>query len=121
MTSVRVVSVEDVPPVDLGRGSWSRVLLTGSSVASSTALGYSEFQPGTSTDMLSHSTEEVAYVVAGRGELQLDSGREAFESGSALFVPAGCWHAVSNTGQDVLRMVFAFPAPDYPPTQRRQL
>jgi oxalate decarboxylase/phosphoglucose isomerase-like protein (cupin superfamily) len=35
-------------------------------------------------------------------------------------VPAGEWHAVANTGDEPVLMVFAFPHPDYPPTQRRE-
>ena len=38
---------------------------------------------------------------------------------SALYIPAGVWHAVVNTGDEPVSMVFAFPHPDYPPTERR--
>ena len=38
---VHVVPLEDVPPIDLPGGSWSRVLLTGDRVGSATALGVS--------------------------------------------------------------------------------
>ena len=36
-----------------------------------------------------------------------------------LHVPAGIWHAVANTGDEDVIMVFGFPHPDYPPTERR--
>jgi quercetin dioxygenase-like cupin family protein len=74
---------------------------------------------GTSTAMLSHATEELAYVLAGRGELRLDDETVPYDAGSALFIPAGVWHAVANTGEEPVTMVFAFPHPDYPPTERR--
>ena len=119
LSGVRVVPLEDVPPIELPGGSWSRVLLTGERVASSSALGFSSFAAGTSTAMLSHATEELAYVFTGRGELRLDEDTVQYGAGSALYIPAGVWHAVANTGDEPVTMVFAFPHPGYPPTDRR--
>ena len=116
---VAVVPLEDIQPIQLPGGSWSRVILTGDRVGSATALGFSSFAPGTATAMLSHATEELAYVLTGVGELRLDSEVVAYAAGSALYIPAGVWHAVVNTGNDPVTMVFAFPHPDYPPTERR--
>ena len=117
---VRVVPLTDVPPIDLPGGSWSRVILTGDRVGSATALGVSSFAPGTATAMLSHATEELAYVLSGHGELRLDDGTVVpYTAGSALYIPARVWHAVVNTGSEPVSMVFAFAHPDYPPTERR--
>lgn len=110
----------DVAPIDLPGGSWSRVILTGERVGSGSALGCSSFAPHTATAMLSHETEELAYVLSGQGELQMDGGSVAFGPDSALYIPAGVWHAVVNTGDEPVSMVFAFPHPDYPPTERRE-
>jgi oxalate decarboxylase/phosphoglucose isomerase-like protein (cupin superfamily) len=39
---------------------------------------------------------------------------------SALgYVPARLWHTVVNPGDADLVMVFSFPSPAYPPTERR--
>jgi quercetin dioxygenase-like cupin family protein len=116
---VAVIPLADVPPIELPGGSWSRVLLTGDRVGSATALGYSSFAPGTATALLSHATEELAYVLSGVGELRLDAAAVPYAAGSALYIPAGVWHAVVNTGNEPVTMVFAFPHPDYPPTERR--
>jgi quercetin dioxygenase-like cupin family protein len=83
------------------------------------SLGYSVFTPGCVTAMVSHETEEVAYVLSGSGELRLDSENVPFAAGEGLFVPPGTWHAVANTGDQDVVMVFGFPHPDYPPTDRR--
>jgi quercetin dioxygenase-like cupin family protein len=119
---VLIVGLEEVEPIPLPRGSWSRMMLTDRTVrGNSSSLGYSVFTPGTVTAMVSHDTEEVAYVVAGSGELQLDSGASVpFAAGQGVFVPAGTWHAVANTGDQDVIMVFGFPYPDYPPTARRE-
>lgn len=116
---VAVVPLEDVPPIDLPGGSWSRVILNGDRVGSASALGFSSFAPGTATAMLSHATEELAYVLTGVGELRLADDVVAYAAGSALYIPAGVWHAVVNTGNEPVTMVFSFPHPDYPPTERR--
>lgn len=119
VSGVRVVPLEDVPPIALPGGSWSRILLSGKQVSSSSALGFSSFAARTSTAMLSHETEELAYVLTGVGELRLDDESVPYQAGSALFIPARVWHAVANTGDEPVTMVFAFPHPDYPPTRRR--
>ena len=117
---VRVVSLKDVAPIPLPGGSWSRMVLNESSLGTNRAsLGYSVFTPGCVTAMVSHEVEEVAYVIAGSGELRLDDSAVPFAAGQGLFVPAGTWHAVANTGDDDVVMVFGFPYPDYPPTARR--
>ena len=116
---VAVVALEDVPPIDLPGGSWSRVILTGDRVGSTAALGFSSFAAGTSTAMLSHATDELAYVLTGVGELRLDDDVVPYGAGTALYIPAGVWHAVVNTGNEPVTMVFTFPHPDYPPTERR--
>ena len=84
------------------------------------SLGYSVFTPGTTLAPVCHETEEFAFVVSGRGELLLDDERAAVRARATRSTsPAGVWHAVSNTGDEDAVMVFGFPHPDYPPTERR--
>ena len=52
--------------------------------------------------------------------LRKEPGRHVFfRAGDAMHIPAGVWHAVANTGDDDVVMVFGFAHPDYPPTERR--
>jgi quercetin dioxygenase-like cupin family protein len=119
--SVRTVTLEDVEPIPLPGGSWSRMVLNDRSLSgNASSLGYSVFTPGTVTAMVCHETEEVAYVLSGSGELRLDDGAVPFAGGQGVHIPAGIWHAVANTGGEDVVMVFGFPHPDYPPTQRRE-
>ena len=120
MGTVRTVPLADVEPIELPLGSWSRMLVTAGRVeGNASSLGYSVFTPGTVLAPVKHETEEVAYVVAGSGELRLDDGAVSFHEGDAMRIPAGLWHAVVNTGEEDVIMVFGFPHPDYPPTERR--
>jgi quercetin dioxygenase-like cupin family protein len=116
----QVVALDAVDPIELPNGSWSRMLVTDRSVGGNRgSLGYSVFTPGTTLAPVRHETEEFAFVVSGRGELLLDGQSLAFGQGDALYIPGGVWHAVSNTGDSDAIMVFGFPHPDYPPTERR--
>jgi quercetin dioxygenase-like cupin family protein len=116
----QVVALGAVDPIELPNGSWSRMLVTEGNVGGNRgSLGYSVFTPGTTLSPVRHETEEFAFVVAGRGELLLDGEALAFAQGDALYIPGGVWHAVSNTGDTDAVMVFGFPHPDYPPTERR--
>jgi quercetin dioxygenase-like cupin family protein len=120
VSGVRVVGLESVEPVELPGGSWSRMVLTEERLdGNATSLGYSVFRPGTATAPVSHAVEEVAYVLSGAGELRLDGEAVPFAAGDGLHIPAGIWHAVVNTSDTDVEMVFGFPHPAYPPTERR--
>ncbi len=121
MSRAEVVSLHDVDPVELPLGSWSRLLVTERTVTgNASTLGYSVFKPGLVAADLSHSVEELAFVVGGSGVIRLEDGQLEVHAGQALFIPAGVWHTVINAGDTDLTMVFSFPSPDYPPTQRRE-
>jgi quercetin dioxygenase-like cupin family protein len=121
MSAVTVVALHDVEPVELPLGSWSRMVLNDKTLSgNASSLGYSVFTPGCVTAMVCHESEEVAYVLSGEGELRLEGGAQPFAAGEGLHIPAGIWHAVANTGTQDVAMVFGFPHPDYPPTQRRE-
>ena len=118
--TISVVPLEEVAAIPLPNGSWSRMVLTEKTAPGIlSSLGYSVFTPGTTTAMVKHEVEEVAYVLAGLGELQTEGESVPFAAHQALHIPSGLWHAVANTGEEDLIMVFGFPHADYPPTERR--
>ena len=85
-------------------------------------LGAITMLPGATGDQaLAHATSEVMYVARGRGELHTDDDTIEFTQGDAIFIPAGAWHWLRNTGDDVLVSVFSFPAADRPVTQTKQI
>jgi quercetin dioxygenase-like cupin family protein len=120
VTDVTVVPLEQADRIELPNGSWSRMLVTAGKVeGNQSSLGYSLFTPGTLLSFVSHQTEEVAYVVSGSGELRVEGGSIPFKQGDALFIRPHAWHAVANTGNKDVVMVFGFPSAEYPPTERR--
>ncbi|HEY4277337.1 MAG TPA: cupin domain-containing protein [Conexibacter sp.] len=119
---VTVVGLDSVEPIELPGGSWSRMVVTSATTSGKAAasLGYSVFTPGTELGLVKHETEEVAHVLSGHGELRLDGEPPVpFRAGESIHIPAGVWHAVVNTSDEDVAMVFGFPHPDYPPTERR--
>ena len=120
-SAVTVVPLHDIAAIPLPNGSWSKMALTAQSVDGiASSLGYSVFTPGTTLSMVSHNVEEVAFVVAGSGELRLEDGAVPFAAGQAIHIPPATWHAVVNTGDVDCIMVFGFPCPGYPPTERQE-
>ena len=64
--AITVVTRDEVDPIPLPNGSWSRMVLTRETAPGIvSSLGYSVFTPGTATGMVSHEVEEVAYVARG--------------------------------------------------------
>lgn len=117
---VTVVPLDQIDEIPLPNGSWSKMLLTGDTVSGIvSSLGYSVFTPGTELSMVSHDVEEVAFVVAGAGELRTEHETVPFQTGDALHIAPRLWHAVVNTGDSDVIMVFGFPYPAYPPTERK--
>src|SRR5260370_28888190 len=95
VSRAEVVSLHDVDPVELPMGSWSRLLVTERTVAgNASTMGYSVFKPGLVAADLSHSVEELAFVVGGRGAIRLEDGPLELPAGQPLFIPALIGHTV---------------------------
>lgn len=119
-SGVTVVPLDLVNEIPLANGSWSKMVLTSDTVTGNvSSLGYSVFTPGTEMTMVSHTVEEVAYVVAGSGEIRTETAASPFAAGDAIHIAPHIWHAVVNTGNVDVIMVFGFPHPTYPPTERK--
>lgn len=120
MPNVQIISLQDVPPIELPQESWSKMLISRERVIDNhSTLGCSCFTPGTVTAPLVHNVEESVFVVKGSGELRLNDGYIPFKANDALFIPPGVWHWIANTGNEDIIMVFGFAYYEYPPTQRR--
>ena len=112
---------EDVEPEHLNAGTWRKILLSEERLQGArSCVGYSNFAPGTVTDSIEHEVEEFAFVVAGTGELRGDGEVVHFQPHDLLYIPAGSWHSIANTGAAEVVMVFGFPTPRYPATRKRE-
>ena len=59
-----------------------------------------------------HDRDEVYIVVSGRGRFLLDGDEREFETGEALFVPAGAEHRFVEFSDDFATWVVFFAAED---------
>ena len=58
-----------------------------------------DFAPGTVAPAHAHPGEEIAYVLEGTLEYQLDDGAPiTLQAGQSLFIPAGAKHSAKNVG-----------------------
>jgi mannose-6-phosphate isomerase-like protein (cupin superfamily) len=68
-----------------------------------------EIEPQTPSTPHQLTREEVFVVLAGRALVELDGHRATASAGDAVVVPAGTDFALSNAGDDVLRMLCCLP------------
>src|SRR5437764_7074426 len=72
------------------------------------------FAPGRSRERLPQGHHDLLYIVAGRGELELDGERHALEPGTGVFVAPGERYAVENPGPGELLVVAVSPQAELP-------
>ena len=52
--------------------------------------------------------EEVVYCLEGKGEIIIDGKPEEIKPGTVVFMPPGSLHSVNNTGDEMIKLLFAF-------------
>ena len=70
------------------------------------SLAEALLEPGQATDRHYHAeTEEIYFVLAGTGEMELEGERALVAAGDAVPIAPGAWHQIRNTGQEPLRFL----------------
>jgi quercetin dioxygenase-like cupin family protein len=116
---VRVVSSNSGETVDLGRGSFTRFVLSKPlSGTEKSCMGISRFRPGINTPQKIHDDgEELCYVVEGHGKITTGRSEVSFSPKDAIFIPTRVPHGIKNDGEEDVVMVFFFSTPEYPKTR----
>jgi quercetin dioxygenase-like cupin family protein len=117
--NIKILSQSFGDRVDLGKGSFSNLILTGSKLEGKNRnmMGYSVYKPGIDTKQKIHlEAEELAYVLTGSGKLTVGEELVTFKAGDSIFIPPGVPHGVRNDGSEEVAMVFYFSSPEYPKT-----
>ena len=104
----------DAEPFTTADGSTIRVLLDAETAAARhQSLAEAVLTPGQATARHYHGeTEEIYFMLAGRGEMEVDGDRAVVEPGDAVLIPPGAWHQIRATGSDELRFL-CLCAPPY--------
>ncbi|MEW5801733.1 MAG: cupin domain-containing protein [bacterium] len=108
-TQNSAVRREEVSPMT-SRGGEIRVMLTPKTVeAKRLIMGYAHLKPGeTIINHVHDYGEEAIYVISGTGLLILDGDQNiGLEPNLAAIVHQGQTHEITNTGPELLEMVFA--------------
>jgi mannose-6-phosphate isomerase-like protein (cupin superfamily) len=72
----------------------------------SQSLAEATLGPGQRTERHYHAeSEELYYVLAGGGEMEIDGERATVGTGDAILIPAGAWHQITASGGSRLRFL----------------
>ena len=77
-------------------------------------MGYVTLEPrGGQVPWHDQESEEVYFVIDGRGEMCLGEERMTVEAGQAIEIPPGVFHQLTNVGDEPLHMIYVYgPAGD---------
>jgi quercetin dioxygenase-like cupin family protein len=66
------------------------------------AMGTQDLLPGAGIRVHRHEhAEEVLFIHQGSGTAILGDGRRTVEPGTTIYIPAGVWHGVENSGKEM--------------------
>jgi len=100
-----------VPPLHTNSYSWA-VATKETMGVESVSLSVSEIQPGGSADMDRHpDSEQLTFILSGRGKAVVDGKEFLMEPNGCLFVPKNAEHGMEVIGKETLRTVVIFSPP----------
>lgn len=104
MPAMDVHNIRDVPAFTTKDGSEIRELLAHrNSCIGAQSLAEARVAPGQTTQAHYHPrTEEIYYILQGRGEMRLGSERRLVGRGDAIAIPPGVPHQIQCVGDETL-------------------
>lgn len=84
-----------------------KMMLSPGELSSLVQFSQAEFPPGEAVEPHRHATmHEVFFVQQGSGTITVEGNEQAVQSGSCLWVEAGEAHALKNTGEEPLVLLY---------------
>jgi mannose-6-phosphate isomerase-like protein (cupin superfamily) len=104
---VDIRNIKEVPAFTTKDGSEIRELLAHrNSVIRNQSLAEARLPAdGVTTRHYHPRTEEIYYILSGRGRMEIDGQSRDVGPGDAIAIPPGARHQISNTGPDELRFL----------------
>jgi mannose-6-phosphate isomerase-like protein (cupin superfamily) len=96
-----------------GRLHFRTLFSRGLTPTAAVTCGVTELKPGDWLGLHRHAPAEIYYVFAGAGVVSLDGEEIAVGVGSAVFIPGMAEHGIRQTGNEVLRLFYAFPVDSF--------
>ena len=96
-----------------GRLRFRTLFSRGLTPTAAVTCGVTELKPGDWLGLHRHAPAEVYYVFAGAGVVSLDGKEIPVRAGSAVFIPGMAEHGIRQTGNEALRLFYAFPVDSF--------
>ena len=96
-----------------GRLRFRTLFSQGSTETAGMTCGVTELGPGDWLGLHRHAPPEVYYVFAGAGIVSLEGREIPVSAGSAVFIPGMAEHGIRQTGDEILRLFYAFPVDSF--------
>jgi mannose-6-phosphate isomerase-like protein (cupin superfamily) len=75
------------------------------------SLAEATLEPGQATERHYHAeSEELYYLLAGDGEMEVDGERSAVGPGDAILIPPGAWHQITAGSSELRFLCCCAPA-----------
>jgi len=102
--------VQDVPGTVFPAGRHTRVLVGpgGPAEAQHFVLGHVTIFPGGAVPVHAHAQEEVYYIAAGEGAMEVAGVSEPVGAGSYVYIRPGATHTLRNGGSENMIMLFCY-------------
>ncbi len=96
------VSVSKVMPLELGGVYESRMILDHVITGRDNVIqiNHGTVAPGAALGGDTHEEDEIYYILGGKGKLRLDDQVIDVARDQVIFIPAGVFHALDNSGSD---------------------
>lgn len=104
---MEVRSLNQAEPFTTKDGSSIRLLIDlANSSTHNQSLAEATVPPDGATERHYHGeSEELYYVLAGSGDMEVDGKRSQLGPGDAVLIPPGAWHQIQATGDGPLRFL----------------
>ena len=104
------VDIKQVKPLILGPEYESRMILdhviTGRDDV--VQINHGTVKAGYALGGATHEEDEIYYILSGKGKLRLDDEIIDIAEGQVIFIPAGCFHALDNSGSSEDMCILTF-------------
>jgi mannose-6-phosphate isomerase-like protein (cupin superfamily) len=97
---------------EFGLVRWRTLISGDRTPTDSLTVGVAELECGESRHFRPHKhiQAEVYYVLSGEGTVTISGTDYAVRAGTTVFIPGGAEHGARNTGTELLRLLYVFPA-----------
>jgi mannose-6-phosphate isomerase-like protein (cupin superfamily) len=98
-----------------GSVRWRTLISGDRTPTDSLTVGVAELEPGELKLFRPHKHRqaEVYFILSGEGTVTISGNDYPVRPRTTIFIPGGAEHAARNTGADLLRLLYVFPADSF--------